>query len=393
MIEHLRNKFNSLYSRESETRVLQELQKRANEPATFRVSESPIFLPLGFKNKLKSTCKSIIDQIEHFSIESLEKAIPNEWKVPNCNSFSHFLAIDFAICQNKEMQLEPQLIELQGFPSLFSFQYELTRAFEKTYPFLKSLEKSTDLEDPLNVLKSALLGSHEPKEVVLLELYPQKQKTSIDFALTEKHLGISTLCVTQVKKEGKQLFYEYKGEKIPIRRIYNRVIFDELAQHKDLNLEFEFQEELDVEWITHPNWFFMISKFLLPRLKHPYIPPSYYASEFPSEESISKYVLKPLFSFAGAGVNLTPSREDLLKIEDPDNYILQKKVTYANLFKDLEGGYSKAEIRMLYLRSSQQEEPVLWDTLVRMTKSPMAGMSYAQKEDTWIGSSAAFFEP
>ncbi|MHA6727424.1 hypothetical protein ACX3PU_05105 [Chryseobacterium sp. A301] len=393
MIEHLRNRFNSAYSKESEARVLEELQQRAKQSASFRISETPIFLPLSFKDQLRSTCESILAQIKHFSKESLEQAIPEELKVPNCNSFSHFLAIDFAICQNKKGELEPQLIELQGFPSLLSFQYELTGAYERTYPFLKSLEKSTDVEDPLALLKSVLLGPHDPREVVLLEMYPENQKTNIDFALTQKHFGFPTICITKVKKEGKNLFYESKGEKIPIRRIYNRVIFDELAKHKGLPLEFQFQEELDVEWVTHPNWFFMISKILLPRLRDRYIPKSYFARDFPSHESLSDFVLKPLYSFAGAGVNLTPSPADLLEIRDPENYILQKKVTYADLFKDLDGGFSKAEIRLLYLCPSQEERPVLWDTLVRMTKSPMAGMSFAKKEDSWIGSSAAFFEP
>src|SRR5690606_23681983 len=111
-----------------------------------------------------------------------------------------------------------------------------------------------------------------------------------------KLLGIETVCLTKVKREGQKLFYEKDGRTIQIKRIYNRVIFDELDRIPDLKLEFDFREEADVEWVTHPNWFFKISKFILPKLNHPYIPKSYFLHEFPSDEKLEDFVLKPLFS-------------------------------------------------------------------------------------------------
>ncbi len=393
MIEHLRTHFNKDYSKAKQTRVLSELTQVTGKAPDFQISQSPIFLTLALKQKLKETCEAIIDQVFKLPSSLMDQAVPSHLKVPNCSARPHFLAIDFALCQDKEADVIPQLIELQGFPSLMAFQYELTKAFVSTYPFLESLEPSWDLSNRLELLKSVLLGPYDPKEVVLLELFPQKQKTQIDFALTEHHFGIRTLCITEIKKEGKTLYYTAQGKKHPIRRLYNRVIFDELARHPHLDLAFNFQDDLDLDWVTHPDWFFKISKNILPELEHRYIPKSYRLSEFEKRDELDTYVLKPLFSFAGSGVNLEPTQSDLDQIKDPENYILQKKVRYAPLFKDLESQYSKAEIRLLYLWPDNAQHPVLFDTIVRMTKSNMANMDFNKKQALWTGSSAAFFAP
>ena len=188
------------------------------------------------------------------------------------------------------------------------------------------------------------------------------------------------------------MFYEKDGNLIEIKRIYNRVIFDELEQHPNLETEFQFTDELDVKWITHPNWFFKISKFILPKLNHEFVPKSYFLADFPETENLENFVLKPLFSFAGSGVNLYPTPEILAEIEDKENYILQRKVQYASLFEDINGEFSKAEIRMLYLWKEDSETPQLMDNLVRMTKAEMVNVNFNKKDAIWIGSSIAFFE-
>ncbi len=169
------------------------------------------------------------------------------------------------------------------------------------------------------------------------------------------------------------------------------MIFDELDRIPDLKTEFDFREEVDVKWITHPNWFFKISKFLLPLLDHQFVPKSYFLNEFPETEKLENFVLKPLFSFAGSGVNLEPTKEITDAIQDKENYILQRKVNYEPIFEDIHGDFSKAEIRLLYIWRENDERPVLLENLGRMTKAAMVNVDFNKKDAIWIGSSNAFF--
>ena len=324
--------------------------------------------------------------------EVFEKAIPANCKVPNDNAKSHFLAIDFGICKAENGEIVPQLIELQAFPTLYAFQEEYECVISEVYPFLQDLRNSMPKPQYIQFLKDVIVGDENPENVILLEIFPEKQKTSVDFALTEKYLGIKTVCLTKVKKEGKKLFYEQDGKLIPINRIYNRVIFDEIDNIPDLQTEFDFREDVDVKWITHPNWFFKISKYILPLLEHESVPKSYFVPDFPSTEKLEDFVLKPLFSFAGSGVNLNPTQEIIDAIEDKENFILQRKVHYEPLFLDINGELSKAEIRMLFLWKENEDTPKLMDNLVRMTKVAMVNVDFNKKDAIWIGSSIAFFE-
>lgn len=391
MISQYRKQFNQEFTQEKYQNLKDILtQKSGIEPA-FRISESPFFLPKEFENKLLDAGESIIDQIKALPPEILEKAIPENCKVPNDTRQPEFLTIDFGICKNENGEIEPQLIELQAFPSLYAFQKEYENTFCEVYPFLNEIRNTMSHEEFKNHLQEVIVGNEDSENVILLEIFPEKQKTAIDFALTEKLLGIKTVCLTKVKKEGRKLYYENNEKKTEIKRIYNRVIFDELDRIPDLKTEFDFREEVDVKWITHPNWFFKISKFLLPLLKHQFIPKSYFLHEFPEHENLDDFVLKPLFSFAGSGVNLNPTQEITDAIEDKENYILQRKVNYEPVFEDINGEFSKAEIRLLYIWKEEDERPVLLENLGRMTKAAMVNVDYNKKDAIWIGSSNAFF--
>lgn len=391
MIKKYRDQFNSEFTAEKYAEVHQLLNEKSGIDVAFRLSESPIFLPKSFQEKLLDASKSIISQVKKMSPEELDKAIPDSCRVPNDTAKPHFLAIDFGICKTNDGEIVPQLIELQAFPTLYAFQKVYDDIVTEVYPFLKDVKNPPSKVDYVQILKDVIVGDENPENVILLEIYPEKQKTAVDFALTEKFLGIKTVCLTKIKKEGKKLFYENDGKLIPINRIYNRVIFDELENLPDLKTEFDFREEVDVKWITHPNWFFKISKYILPKLVHAYVPKSYFLNEFPPDENLENFVLKPLFSFAGAGVNLNPTQEVIDKISDKENYILQRKVTYEPLFKDINGDFSKAEVRLLYLWKEDEAEPILMDNLVRMTKAAMVNVDFNKKDAIWIGSSNAFF--
>ena len=392
MIEKYRKQFNQEFSTENYQLTQNKIKDVAGIEAGFRLSESPIFLSKEFKNKLDDACETIVAQIKKIPQEVFEKAIPANCKVPNDNAKPQFLAVDFGICKAENGEIVPQLIELQAFPTLYAFQEEYECVISEVYPFLQDLRNSMPKPQYIQFLKDVIVGDENPENVILLEIYPEKQKTSVDFALTEKYLGIKTVCLTKVKKEGKKLFYEQDGKLIPINRIYNRVIFDEIDNIPDLQTEFDFREDVDVKWITHPNWFFKISKYILPLLEHESVPKSYFVPDFPATEKLEDFVLKPLFSFAGSGVNLNPTQEIIDAIEDKENFILQRKVHYEPLFLDINGELSKAEIRMLFLWKENEDTPTLMDNLVRMTKVAMVNVDFNKKDAIWIGSSIAFFE-
>lgn len=391
MISQYRDRFNAEFSAEKYATVLKILQKKGRTRPLFRVSESPVFLTKEFQKNLYGACESIITQIKEMSDADLSEAIPVRYNVPKDTKQPHFFTIDFGICQDENGNVVPQLIELQAFPTLYGFQKELQNTLCEVYPFLDALKPKISDADYYEKLRKLIVGDEKPENVILLEIRPHEQKTNIDFYIIEQKLGVKPVCLSEVMQEGRKLYYDNNGTKTEIKRIYNRVIFDELDAVQNFVPGFDFREDLDVKWITHPNWFFKISKFILPKLNHEFVPKSYFLDDFPADENPADYVLKPLFSFAGAGVNLNPTREDFEAIEDRSNYILQKKVTYAPLFRDINGDFSKSEIRLLYIWQEDQDRPELMEHLVRMTKVAMVNVDFNTKDAIWIGGSTAFF--
>jgi hypothetical protein len=285
----------------------------------------------------------------------------------------------------------PRLIELQAFPSLFGFQWLLLGCMRKAYPAIPSEWTSSfrGIRDDayLRLLSETILGTSAPENVILLEIEPEHQKTRIDFAATEGMLGIRSVCLSKVWKRGRQLFYERDGRETRIERIYNRVIFDELLRRPDLKPGFNLQDDVDVVWAGHPNWYFKISKHSLPFLKTRHTSPAFFADQFPAGEEIENYVLKPLYSFAGLGVEMEPTGEKLAALSKPHEWILQKKVDYAEFVPTPDGATSKAELRMMFVYSGEGR-PILVNNLVRMSQGTMMGVNF-NKDKTWVGSSIA----
>ncbi len=396
MDKQLRKQFNEHYTPEKYQNLVNYFNEKHPNTLGFRLSESPIFLTKEFGDKLIDVSESIIDQILTDGIMEDDSAIPKDLRVPNPIDKPHFLAIDFGICRNEKGEIEPQLIELQAFPSLFFYQQKLEEKVRDFYDIPDELSvtpnHSFDEKFYRENLKKLIVNDQRKENVILLELYPDRQKTQVDFAFTQDALGIETVCLSELYKENEDLYYIHDGVQYPVYRIYNRVIFDELKEHKELNSRFNITDKVDVDWVTHPDWFFKISKYILPKLQHQYIPKSYYAKDFPKNESLENYVLKPLFSFAGKGVIINPTRDDLDSLENPSNYILQEKVEYAPIFEDINGDFSKAEIRMMYVWHPNQARPELVINLVRMTKSEKVNVDQVGKEQIWTGSSIAFFK-
>jgi len=391
----LRLAFNGDFAPEKYAVLLRCVNETEKWPADFRISETPIFLTDEFTDEATRAANAIIDltRTAEFARHAAS-AVPKGLEVPNESAHPNFLVVDFGIC-GEDDRLVPRLIELQAFPSLFGFQLLLLHCMRKAYPAIPRNWTSSfgGIKDEayVELLRRTIVADSDPENVVLLEIEPEKQKTRVDFAATQTLLGIRPVCVTKIKKRGRQLFYDRDGREVQIERIYNRVIFDELIRKPELNLPFQFQNDLDVKWVGHPNWYFRISKHSLPFLKTEQTSPAFFADEFPADERIDSYVLKPLYSFAGLGVDLEPTREKLSALKNPHEWILQKKIQYAEFVPTVDGQKSKAEIRMMFVWPDDDRDPVLVNNLVRMSQGKMMGVDF-NVDKTWVGASIALHD-
>ncbi|MET0637697.1 MAG: hypothetical protein ABWZ25_16830 [Chitinophagaceae bacterium] len=397
MVPSVRDAFNAAFTEEKYQAFLDELQSVFPGALEFRVAETPVFVPKYFTNMMLDACESIVDIIVDPKFKELtSNAIPPGLQVPNENAFSHFIAFDFGICINEEGDYEPQLIEMQGFPTLFAYQVLMDDTFRKHFDIPDKYEAylgKFNRESYLAELKEIITSTEDVKNVILLEIFPHQQKTKIDFYATEHYTGIKTVCITELIREDKDLFYMNDGVKTKIKRIYNRVIFDDLQQQSPevQALGRIFFEELNVEWLPHPSWFYRISKYTLPLIRHPYVPQTYFLHEVKQMPAdLENYVLKPLFSFAGQGVIIDLTAEDISNVKDPENWILQRKVKYADIIKTPDGP-AKAEIRIFYFWKDGNLRPVPSNNLARLSKGKMIGVRY-NKDKTWVGGSYCLFQ-
>jgi hypothetical protein len=397
MIPAIRKAYNESFTNGKYEAFLKELHTAYPGELDFRVAETPIFVPKEFTKKMLGACESIIDIIADPGFKQLtNKAVPDNVKVPDENEHTQFIAFDFGICINDKDEYEPQLIEMQGFPSLFAYEVLLDEIFLKHFSVpanFSSYLNGYDKDSYIKFLKEVIIGNHEPENVILLEIFPKKQKTRIDFFCTEEYVGIKMVCLTELISEGKNLYYINDGKKTAVKRIYNRVIFDDLHQQSA-----EVQEKgkllfapLNVEWVPHPNWFYRISKYTLPLIKHPYVPQTFFLNEVKQVPTdLENYVLKPLFSFAGQGVVIDVTKEDIDKVSDPENWILQRKVKYAEVILTPDVP-AKAEIRVFYFWKEGDARPVATNNLGRLSKGKMIGVRY-NKDKEWVGGSFCYFE-
>lgn len=394
MIPNLRTVYNKNFTPEKYDAFLHDLANLYDYKPTFRICETPVFFSEAFKEKTLAACEHIIDilcrpDFKSNSQAALEINASSDILVPNEDAHTTFLVIDFGVCEENG-ELVPKLIELQGFPSLYFFQLDLFKTYQKNFdlpkmltPFFNGLDEKTYLE----TMRRVIVGDRPPEQVILLEIEPEKQNTLIDFLATENYLGIETVCLTKIRKRGKNLYYTNKrGRSTRIKKIYNRVIFDELARRTDLKPKFKFTDDLNVEWIGHPNWFFRISKHTLPFFDSPYIPKTFFLKDTDTSAlDLKNYVLKPLFSFSGQGVKIDVTPQDITDVKNPENYILQEKVNYANVL-ETPSGQAKVEWRLMFVWEKNAPRPTLVTNLVRVSKGLMIGVRYNKDKD-WVGGS------
>jgi hypothetical protein len=391
MIPSYRHDFNSRFTPEKFDRMRREMTSLCGMEVPFALCETPCFFPNALAERMGEDGKALILQLVNspeYRARS-EASIPAEFRVPNESVHPMFIQVDFGLVRDSAGELQPKLVELQAFPSLYAYQPVLSQAYVDVFgldPQLNYFLSGLDSAAYNQLLQNAIVARHDPANVVLMEVHPEEQKTRPDFLLTEKLLGIRTVCITKIRKDGRRLFYEEAGKQVPIERIYNRTIVDEL-ERKGVKPPFDFRDDLDVEWAGHPNWYFRISKYSIPYLKHPSVPRTWFLDQLPEVPAdLENFVLKPLYSFAGLGVVIAPSRTDVdaIPAAKRSEYILQERLNFTPVV-ETPYGPTKVELRIMYIWLDELL-PVL--TIVRMGRGLMMGVDH-NKNMAWVGSSAA----
>jgi hypothetical protein len=392
MIPALRQQYNANFTPEKYQAFLKLMEQRCGVPVKFQLSETPCFLPKPLLDQMAQYGKELIQQLGGLEYRKASfEAIPPDFNMPREAPHPMFIQVDFGLVRDAAGTLQPKLVELQGFPSLYAYQAMLSQVYQEVFELdenFRYLLSGLEWEGYKTLLRRAIVGDHDPQNVVLLEIDPQHQKTLPDFVLTEKLLGIPTVDITEIEKRGNELFYDRAGQRTAIKRIYNRAIVDELVRKKP-KLNFNFIDDLEVEWAGHPNWYFRMSKFSLPFLKHLCVPKTQFLNRVePVPDDLAHYVIKPLFSFAGLGVIMNPTKSDLANIpkDKRSQYILQERMEFEPVIETPFGG-TKAEVRIMYIWLDELL-PVM--TIIRMGRGLMMGVDH-NKNMEWVGSSAGFY--
>jgi hypothetical protein len=399
MLQPYRDQFNAQFTQAAYTSLLARLNELTRSTVEFRVAETPCFFSRVLLKELADTGADLTRQLLNNPTyrEASSQTIPELYRVPNENPIPNFMTVDFGLVRNPDGTLSPKLVELQAFPSIFGYQDTLANQYIETFNLDPSLDcylGGHSQETYWQLLREVIVGGHDPENVVLLEIDPTHQKTLPDFHVHEDKLHIVTVDITKLRKQNNRLFYQRDGREIPIHRIYNRAIVDEI-QRKNIQLPFDYRDDLQVEWAGHPNWYFRISKFSLPYLNHPSVPKAVFLDDWFAHRNVdgllsdpTHLLLKPLYSFAGKGIQFAPTEADLnaIPVADRHLYLLQQRVTFASTIQTPQGP-TQAEIRIMYLwPDGGQLQPAI--SLVRLGRGLMMGVDH-NRDKQWVGGSAA----
>ena len=394
----LRERFNSQWTEGLYRTVREDLERRLSCRVPFRVAETPIFFPAAFRERFSRAANEIVALLSDPRwIAAQEESVPRAYRAPRRDALPQVAQVDFAIVREKDGSFGPRLVELQGFPSLYGFQILLSDVWTEHLATLKGMPDAWRIffggferARAMGLIRETLLSGHDPEEVILLDLDPDTQKTFPDFRATHRWWGVEPVCLTSVRREGRRLYREKDGRRIPVKRVFQRVVFDELERTK-LPRTFDFHEDLEVEWVPHPAWYFLWSKRSMLSLDHWAVPKARLVSAGVPKD-LPHHVLKPLYSFAGAGVKVDPTPGDVAEIPaaDRDKWIFQEKVEYAPAFKSPGGDDMKAEVRMMFVRPEGQTKMTLLMSLLRLSRGKMMGVNF-NKDLDWVGASVGLW--
>jgi hypothetical protein len=395
MVPALREEFNRNYTPEKYRQFLESLDRACGTHVGFRVSETPCFVPKSLLDLMAQYGHELVSQLVDNPqyLRASDASVPPQYNVPNQSPRPIFVQVDFGLVRDASGRLEPKLVELQAFPSLYGYQPLLAHQYIESYDLPRDLGvflSGHDRHSYWKLMRELIVGGHDLENVILMEIDPDNQKTLPDFLVTQRELGIAIVDILSLKKRGAKLFYSKNGREIEVRRIYNRCIVDEL-ERKGVSLPFDLREDLDVEWAGHPNWYFRISKFSIPHLKHPCVPKTVFLDQVRAVPLDNQnFLLKPLYSFAGVGIKFAPAQADIDSIP-PDqrhNYILQERVYFEPVIQTPHGA-TQMEIRMMYVWPDGGELSCVLP-LVRMGRGMMMGVDHNRNLE-WVGGSSALW--
>ncbi len=395
MVPALREEFNRNYTPQKYQSFLDSLAKACGTPIGFRVSETPVFVPKALLEQMAQYGRELVMQLltSPKYLRVSDKTVPPEYNVANESPRPMFVCVDFGLIRDGKGGLEPKLVELQAFPSLYGYQAVSGQQYIDSFglrPDLGIYLSGLDHRSYSALMRELIVGGHDPENVILMEVDPEHQKTLPDFLITQREMKIAIVDILSLKKRGRKLYYSKDGREIEVRRIYNRCIVEEL-ERKGITLPFDLREELDVEWAGHPNWYFRISKFSIPYLNHRCVPQTWFLDENPSiPEDNENYLLKPLYSFAGAGIKFAPTEADIDAIPagERHNYIVQERMRFEPVIATPHG-MTQMETRIMYVWPENGElTPVL--PLIRMGRGMMMGVDH-NRDLEWVGGSSALW--
>ena len=395
MVPALREEFNRNYTPQKYQSFLDSLAKACGTPIGFRVSETPVFVPKALLEQMAQYGRELVMQLltSPKYLRVSDRTVPPEYNVANESPRPMFVCVDFGLIRDGKGGLEPKLVELQAFPSLYGYQAVSGQQYIDSFglrPDLGIYLSGLDHRSYSALMRELIVGGHDPENVILMEVDPEHQKTLPDFLITQREMKIAIVDILSLKKRGRKLYYSKDGREIEVRRIYNRCIVEEL-ERKGITLPFDLREELDVEWAGHPNWYFRISKFSIPYLNHRCVPQTWFLDENPSiPEDNENYLLKPLYSFAGAGIKFAPTEADIDAIPagERHNYIVQERMRFEPVIATPHG-MTQMETRIMYVWPENGElTPVL--PLIRMGRGMMMGVDH-NRDLEWVGGSSALW--
>lgn len=401
MLEPFRTDFNRNFTYDRYASLLASLTSRVGEAIEFRVCETPCFLPKSTLDEMAGAgaemTLALTGDKEYMRLSG--RSIPARYRVPGNDAQPNFMTVDFGFVRETDGRIGYKLVELQAFPSVYGYQDLLSRQYVEAYGLSPELGwhfNGHNSNSYWDLLRQVIVRDHDPENVVLLEVSPDTQKTRADFRIYEQRLGIRTVDIAKVRQQGSRLYYSNGEHLVPITRVFNRAIVDEI-QRLGVAPGFDHRDDLQVEWAGHPNWYFRGSKFSLPYLKDASVPKAVFLNDWfdgigrdklPSDRQ--NVLLKPLYSFAGKGIQFAPSDQELAAIPASERhlYLLQERVQFAPVIRTPHGP-TQAEVRIMYVwPDGGVLEPVI--SLVRLGRGLMMGVDH-NRDQEWVGGSAALF--
>src|ERR1700716_2421833 len=131
MIPYLRKQFNENFTPDKYQAFLRRVDDECGTHVQFRLSETPCFFPKTLIDRMAEDGKELIRQLvenPEYRAKS-DEAVPAEFKVPNEAAHPMFVQVDFGLVREPNGALQPKLVELQAFPSLYAYQPVLAQNY------------------------------------------------------------------------------------------------------------------------------------------------------------------------------------------------------------------------------------------------------------------------